>query len=348
MKDMVIELSGIEVIRRGRKILEIENLRIAPGELVGLVGPNGAGKSTLLQLLDLQLPYRAGNFKLFGCATADEDHLALRRRCALVFQENLLLSGTVFENVALALKFRGMKAEQIRLEVEAALEAFHCAHLAQRAAHRLSGGEAQRVCLARALVAKPELLLLDEPFAALDAATRSRLLRELKEVAVRRAMTVLLVSHNFKEVLAFAGRALVLFEGKIVQDDLPETVLRRPNCREAARLVEMDNILPCSVERQGDITLIRLENGLRFQMQGVAPNACNMVCIPGDAFKVVAAETDDVWRGTVIDCNAGIGVRHLTVEVAGVDFSLCLPLEKCFSTGEKISLRLDATQAQLI
>ena len=348
MKDTVIELSGIEVVRRGRKILDIEKLRIASGELVGLVGPNGAGKSTLLQFLDLQLPYRAGRFNLFGCETSGSDHLALRRRCALVFQENLLLSGTVFDNVALALKFRGMKEEEIRREVEAALEAFHCAHLAQRSAHRLSGGEAQRVCLARALVAKPELLLLDEPFAALDAATRSRLLRELKEVAIRRAMTVLLVSHNFKEVLAFAGRALVLLDGRIIQDDLPEIVLRRPNCREAASLVEMDNIMACSVERQGETTLVRLENGLAFHWQGVVPKVCSMVCIPGDAFKVVEAATEGVWQGTVIDCNAGIGVRHLTVEVAGLEISLCLPLEKCFSVGEKVGLRLDAAQASLI
>ena len=98
MKDMVIELSGIKVLRRERMILAIDELKISAGELVGLVGANGAGKSTLLKVLNLQLAYQSGDFKLFGVAAHDCDQLALRRRCALVFQDNLLISGTSGES----------------------------------------------------------------------------------------------------------------------------------------------------------------------------------------------------------------------------------------------------------
>ena len=348
MKDMVIELSGIKVLRRERMILAIDELKISAGELVGLVGANGAGKSTLLKVLNLQLAYQSGDFKLFGIAARGCDQLALRRRCALVFQENLLVSGTVFDNVALALRFRGLPEDVIREEVGNALEAFHCAHLAGRLANRLSGGEAQRVSLARALVSKPELLLLDEPFAALDAATRVSLLRELKTLATRSGMTVLLVSHNFSEVQSFAGRALVLAGGRIVQDDSPENVLRRPQSREAADLVEMDNILPCRVEREAEVKLLRMENDLTVRWPGEIEAESALLCIPGDAFSLKQLQENGDWRGTVLDCRAGIGVSRITVDVSGLTLSLCLPLQQKITAGTTVFLSFDAQQATLI
>ncbi|WP_346353771.1 ABC transporter ATP-binding protein [Azotosporobacter soli] len=350
MKETIVEINELQVLRRGREILAIDELVIEKGELVGLLGPNGAGKSTLLQMLNLQLPYQKGSVKLFSEEAALSDPVALRRRCAMVFQETLLLSGTVFDNVALALRFRGLADDVIKSKVNEALNTFHCAHLSGRLARRLSGGEAQRVCLARALVAKPELLLLDEPFAALDAATRGNLLREVKTVAQRHKMTVLLVSHNFQEILAFAERALVLLAGKLVQDERPDIVLRRPVCREAAHLVEMDNLLSATAETSAGGARIRLENGLEFHVPGCRAAGACLVCIPGDAFSLAETEReeDGFWSGQVIGSRAGIGVQCVEVSIAGLSLAIRLDWRKKLETGDALCLRLVGEQVHII
>lgn len=347
MKQHSIEIRQLCVMRRERRVLKLEEVAIEAGEIIGLVGPNGAGKSTLLQVLNLQLPYERGELRLFGQAVAKGGALTLRRRCSMVFQDTLLLAGSVFDNVALALRFRGLSEPIIAAKVDAALQAFHCSHLIARPARSLSGGEAQRVCLARALVSQPEILLLDEPFAALDAATRGGILRELKEIARRQRMTVLLVSHNFQEVLAFAERALVLVDGRIVQDDLPETVLRRPNCREAARLVEMDNVLDGRIETCGGNSVVHLSPQLTLPLAGRYEEGECTLCIPGDAFSLLEG-TGAGWIAQIVDCEPGIGTQRLTVLIAGLEWNVRLPWRESFVVGTAIFLQIAVEQLHVI
>lgn len=347
MKQHSIEIRQLCVMRRERRVLKLEELLIETGEIIALVGPNGAGKSTLLQVLNLQLPYEQGELRLFGQAVADGPTLTLRRRCSMVFQDTLLLAGNVFDNVALALRFRGLPEPTIAAKVDAALQAFHCSHLVARPASSLSGGEAQRVCLARALVSDPEILLLDEPFVALDAATRSGILRELKEIAQRQRMTVLLVSHNFQEVLSFAERALVLVAGRIVQDDLPEAVLRRPNCRAAASLVEMDNVLAGCIETCGGNSLVHLSPQLALPLAGRHDDGECTLCIPGDAFTLQECGTGG-WTAQIIDRAPGIGTQRLTVAIAGLELNVRLPWRESFIAGTTICLQIAAEQLHVI
>ena len=181
------------------------------------MGPNGAGKSTLLRVLGLLETPTAGTVRFRGEAVTPAQGLAVRRRMASVFQEPLLADATVFDNVAMGLRFRGITRAAARPRVQAWLERFGIAALADRQARTLSGGEAQRVALARALVVEPELLLLDEPFAALDQPTRETLIQDLRGVLRADRVTTVLVTHHRGEALALGDRPAVLIGGRILQ-----------------------------------------------------------------------------------------------------------------------------------
>ena len=224
-----LRVDGLVVRRGGRVVLDVERLELRRGEILALVGPNGAGKSTLVTALALLERPAAGAIALDG-APVDwrRGLLAARRRLAIVFQEPLLFDTTVAENVATGLKLRGVPGSRRDPLVERWLGRLGIAHLARRQARTLSGGEAQRTSLARALVLSPELLLLDEPFAALDAPTREALTDDLLPLLRETATTTVLVTHDRDEALALGDRIGVILDGRLVQVDSPEAVVSAP------------------------------------------------------------------------------------------------------------------------
>jgi len=219
-----LRLEGIKVVKGGRQVLAVDELYIAGGEVWSLLGPNGAGKSTLLQVVAL-LEKPAQGFLYFDGQPVTwrrQELLRLRRKLSLVFQEPLLLNTTVYKNVALGLRFRGLKEEEIRPKVEGWLKLLGISHLSSRYPWELSGGEARKVSLARALVLEPELLLLDEPFTGLDVPTRTLFLEELRRIVKERKITVLFVTHDYTEVPFLADRVALLAEGRILRIARPE------------------------------------------------------------------------------------------------------------------------------
>ncbi|MDF2633227.1 MAG: Polyamine-transporting ATPase [Pelosinus sp.] len=333
MRKPIVEIRNVKIHRNNRLVLNIEHLAIQQGEMVAVVGPNGAGKSTLLQLVNLLTPYQEGEVKLFGSNVKEMNTLSLRRRCAMVFQDSLLLNDTVFNNVALALRFRGSSAKKIKEEVCSALTAFRCLHLIDRAAHSLSGGEAQRVCLARAMVHQPELLLLDEPFVALDTPTRIALLADIKRVAQSCGMTVILVNHNYDDVLYFAERAIVFLSGQVAQDNRPEMILRQPVNRAVADLTGMDNILPCRIAKTKNV-LVCLSDDLSFSYPGNVLPSATTCCLPGDILHIMdeglVGQHDKmvVLRGIVHQIIPGVGIYQVVVDVQGLILTLRVPRER--------------------
>ena len=336
--------------------MDIDVFSVRRGELVALVGPNGAGKSTLLQTIDLLQPYQ-GELRLFGEEVRSSNSGILRRRSAMVFQDALLVSGSVFENVAWPLRFRGIAPGEIKTRVHKALADFGCDHLSHRPAKQLSGGETQRVCIARALVTEPEFLLLDEPFASLDVAMRSAMMEEIRTVAKQRGITVLLVSHNFSDVLYFAERAVALFDGRILQDDRPEILMRRPADERVARLVGMDNILPCQVQQEGNHRFVALAGGIRFAYGGPLRAMPLVCCLPGDALSLCdeqeknPAEGRIVVEGTVERVMPGIGTCRILVQFEGMVLCACLPRDYAtgrLSVGERIRLSFDPREAHIV
>ncbi|MDR1701529.1 MAG: ABC transporter ATP-binding protein [Sporomusaceae bacterium] len=345
MNTWAVSIKNMKSCRDGRVVLDIDEILIHKSEHVAVVGINGAGKSTLLQVINALLPYQSGEVKIFGQTQNTKNAFKLRQISSLVFQEPILLEDTVYENIALPLKFRKTPAKEIAPLVKKAMASFHCEHLASRHALSLSGGEAQRVCLARALVYEPELLLLDEPFTALDAVTRTEILADLKKAATDVGMTVILVSHNYKDVLYFATRAIALESGKIIQDGAPEKLLRYPATKSVASLVGMDNIFPCLVKSEENNVLIRISDEICFAKKECDPIA-NTCCLTGDELTLLQDNTAcDLEKLVIFDAvithiTPGISIYKIMLTGGGLSFVARIPREK--SLNLKIGMNVRA------
>jgi len=245
----MLAVHDLEVRLAGHTVLDVPHLSVLRAETLALMGPNGAGKSTLLQVMALLLRPRSGRVLVAGEPASPANELRLRRRLAVVFQEPLLLDTTVAQNVATGLRLRGFDAGRRNSRVADWLSRFGIAHLAGRQARTLSGGEAQRTSLARAFALEPEVLLLDEPFAALDPQTRFSLLVELQETLRETGLTAMLVTHDRNEALMFGQRVAVILAGRIAQVGDPVAVFRRPASTAVAAFVGVENVLPGIVQR---------------------------------------------------------------------------------------------------
>ncbi len=213
----LLEIRDLVVQRGGRTALRIDSLVINRGEVLALVGPNGAGKSTLLLALARLIKPECGTILFDGRPLSDWDALEYRRKISFVFQSPLLLDLSVAQNVALGLNFRGAAPAEVDLRAGRWLKLLGIDPLAKRRAGEISGGEAQRVSLARALVLDPELLLLDEPFAALDPPARLKLLEDLLPLLSEDHRTTVFVTHDLKEAARLGQRIGVLVGGRLRQ-----------------------------------------------------------------------------------------------------------------------------------
>jgi len=236
----LLEVRDLVVTRANRRILAVDELTIRKGETLAIVGPNGAGKSTLLLALAGLLRPDRGSMVFEGAPVVPARDLAYRRRIGLVFPAPLLLSTSVFGNVAAGLRFRGVGAAETRDRVEHWLERLAIAHLRDRPASQLSSGEAQRTSLARALVLDPHLLLLDEPFVALDGTTRAQLLDDFERLRVEAPTTLVLVTHHLHEAARLGDRLAILLEGRIRQCDVTERVMTSPVDADVAAIVQTE------------------------------------------------------------------------------------------------------------
>lgn len=217
-------------------------LEARDGETIGLLGPNGSGKSTTLRCLaGLEQPQRA-TIEIGGTTVTDttraKDVPPERRSIGYVFQDYLLFPHmSVLDNVAFGLRSRGVGSHEAHERATTWLERLDIADLAQRRPGQLSGGQAQRVALARAIVTEPDLLLLDEPLAALDAGTRSSVRSLLRRHLADFSGAVVLVTHDPMDAMVLADRVVVLEEGGIVQTGTPGEIARRPASDYVAQLV---------------------------------------------------------------------------------------------------------------
>jgi tungstate transport system ATP-binding protein len=317
----ILEVRELRIRRGGVELLHLPALAVAPGETLSLIGPNGAGKSTLLLALSgIERP-SAGELLFRGAPVpGGAAALAYRRRVAMVFQEPLLLDATVFENVAIGLKLRRLPAAEIARRASESLERFRVGHLAERSARTLSGGEAQRASLARAIAVAPQILLLDEPFAALDPPAREGLLDDLSRTLHETGTTTVFATHDRAEALRLADRVAVLDCGRLRQVGSAEEVLRRPADSFVAGFVGVENLLPvrltaalpgggfAAVLTDGTHSSTGGAAGARLEIgaarPGMAPGAAGLLCIrPEDV--VVAAAGEGAADDGAVNCLSG-------------------------------------------
>ena len=209
------ELRQVVLGYGGAPVLSIDDLKIEAGSVTAIVGRNGAGKSTLLRTLALQTPPQRGELYFGGKLVAAAGMIALRRRIGFLPQSPYLLHGTVYANVELGLRLRGVARGARSAAVVSMLDSLGLTHLAVRDARELSGGEAQKVALARVLVFKPEVLIFDEPFTHLDADVCDAFAKFIAECGAARTPTVIFSSHDELRAQALASRVLGIVDGKL-------------------------------------------------------------------------------------------------------------------------------------
>lgn len=310
MSDYILEGRNLEVRYEGRLALAVPEIGIRRGETLAVIGPNGAGKSTLLRVLGLLQRPVAGQILLDSrIVEMSSDLLAPRRRFASVFQDPLLIEGTVERNVGLGLQLRRMARSEVKERTGRWMQRLGIKALASRQASSLSGGEAQRVSLARAFAIEPDILLLDEPFSALDPLTREGLVRDLLRVLRESRVTSVFVTHDRDEAQRFGDRVAVVMDNRLQQVGTPEEVFSHPISESVARFVGVDNLLVGRVTAD-DAGMLTIDTGsLSVQAPGKMPiGSAVVVCLrPEDLVLQSSPETNS--------CDGVI--NHLSGRVTG-------------------------------
>ena len=312
-------LAARVVVERGTGFRLDAEVAVAPGEVLAVLGPNAAGKTTVLRAVAGLVPLSGGRIAVDGEVWDDPVTGTWRdvadRAAGLVFQDYRLFPHlSALDNVAFGARARGARRGVARAAAAAWLARVDLADVARRRPAELSGGQAQRVALARALVLEPELLLLDEPLAALDARTRLELRGELRRHLTGFAGPSLVVTHDALDALVLADRIAVLEAGRVVQTGRPVDVARRPATEYVARLVGL-NLYRGRVSPAGG-GRVDLDGGgaLVTAVRDEPPGARVLVAVPPAAVTLHAAHPPagsprNVWRGTVT------GVELLTDRV---------------------------------
>ena len=228
-----------------REVLQGLSLSIARGEVFALIGPTGAGKTTLLRIVDLLEVPGAGEIYFDGkCVPrSGKQRLEIRRRMSFIHQKPQVFNLSVYDNVACGLRWRGEGKNGIAEKVDHILEMVGLEGYKNRNARTLSGGEAQRVALARSLVLEPEVLLLDEPTANLDPISTAKIEQLISCIARQHNTTMIIATHDMSQGQQLADRIGVLLDGRLVQIGNVTDIFRSPQNEEVAHFVGMENII---------------------------------------------------------------------------------------------------------
>ena len=228
---MALGVESLRVLRGGRLVLDVLSLELRERRTTAILGPNGSGKTTLLRVLAGLEPVGEGRVHLGGAAVAGA------RDLAYAFQEIVFLRQSVRDNLGLGLRLRGVSREETWRRIEHAVALLGVAHLLDRRADRLSGGEARRVSLARALCLRARLVLLDEPLAGLDEQAYTQLVDELPQVLAAFDATTLLVSHRCDEALRLAEDLVVMVDGRVRAAGTTHDVVMNPRSSDVAKVL---------------------------------------------------------------------------------------------------------------
>ena len=325
----MLTVSGVTVAFGRVKALDRIDLQVATGEVLAILGPSGCGKSTLLRAVAGLQPLDAGEVRWDG-----EDLAGLpvhRRDFGLMFQEHALFSHRdVAANVAFGLRMQKTDAASRRRRVREVLALVGLAGFEERPIATLSGGEAQRVALARSLAPEPRLLMLDEPLGSLDRPRREELTEELRSLLRGIGVTVLHVTHDHDEAFAVGDRVAVMQSGRMARIGTPADIWHDPRRREVARFLGHANVV--TVGEDGAVPWGRL------------PAPAGPAVVRADAFSRVddpAAAADSVVTGTVADIRFRGDRFELTLRTEPDGFELLVRDPRPAAGGDRLSYAID-------
>jgi putative spermidine/putrescine transport system ATP-binding protein len=267
-----VQLSSIRHRFNDQYAVDNIDLHIQPGELVALLGPSGCGKTTLLRIVAGLLNQTSGNVKI---ANQSVDALPPNERGAgIVFQSYALFPHmTVEANVAYGLRARGVDRDTSNATVAKMLELVRMSEFAKRMPRELSGGQQQRIALARTLAVNPKILLLDEPFAALDKNLRLDMQIEIRRIQKALGVTCIMVTHDQEEALSMADRIAVMNEGKVEQFDRPEAIYDHPATLFVAKFVGTANLIRGRLSRTNEDWQLQTSAGAQLKL--ALPQPCS-------------------------------------------------------------------------
>ena len=329
-----LDVAGAEKSFGAAAVLGGVDLGVGQGEFVSLLGPSGCGKTTLLRIVAGLLAVDRGTVRL-----DDQDITALpphKRDVGVVFQNYALFPHlTVAENVAFGLKARGRGAQETREAVARFLDLVHLTDFADRSVRALSGGQQQRVAVARALAVRPKLLLLDEPFSALDRKLRETMQIDLRRLLRELGTTSVFVTHDQDEALTMSDRIAVMNKGGIEQFDAPEAIYRRPATAFALEFVGLSTRLAGTVvAQQGDLVSVDTACGRLVAPGHFVEGARVLLAVRPERIKVETAGDfafkarlrDSVFQGAKVQLHfeAPEG-DHLLVETTGLPHGIPMP-----------------------
>ena len=322
--------------RYGGDAPALENLSLAvePGELVALLGPSGCGKTTALKVVAGLLRPTSGDVRVGGrsiVGTPPE-----RREAAMVFQRPLLFPHmSVARNVGFGLKMRGAPKDETGSRVREALRRVRMEGFADRAPEELSGGQQQRVALARALVTEPRLLLLDEPFSALDANLREEMRDLVLRLQREGGHTTVFVTHDQEEAVVLADRIALVFDGRLQMYDEPEAFYDRPATREVARFFGATNF----IEGRAENGSVQTPLG-RLSLTNPAPPGDVTLTIRPEAVRLEDGENSFTAR---VASAAYLGTQvHYELRTEGTTLRAALPPHVRLAVGGEVTARLPA------
>jgi len=320
------------------------------GERLGVVGPNGSGKSTLLRAIAGLEPIARGRIALDGETLADgtTDLSPQERRIGVVFQNHRLFRHlSARDNVAFGPRSRGLSRDRARARADEWLARLDCVHLRDRRPDDLSGGESQRIALARALAQEPRALLLDEPTSALDAGARLEVRAELVRHLADLDIPTVLVTHDPVEALVMADRLVVLEEGRVVQAGAPREVAQRPLTPYVASLLGLNLYRGRPVSDR-----VELDGGGVLVPRATPAAERVLVTVPPAAISVhlrepVESSPRNAWRGRIVALEQGPSQVRLRVSgppEALVDVTLSAVAELGLRPGLEVWLSVKASE----
>ena len=289
-----ISLSNIDKSFGNKKVLDDISFNVSQGELVSLLGPSGCGKTTLLKIIAGIVEQDRGDVILSGAVINDEP--VEKRGTVIVFQDALLFPHmNVEQNIGFGLKMAKKDKLYIASQVKRMLELVDLEGFEHKYPHQMSGGEKQRIALARALAVNPKVLLLDEPFSSLDEALRLNVRELTLSIQKKLGITTILVTHDHKEAMMLSDRIILMMDGRIVQQGAPQEIYKKPASAKAADFFGKKNYIKGSVKDgifSGDFLSFRAAHE-------DSDNALAMIK-PSDIIIKASSEASSKWIQAVI------------------------------------------------
>jgi len=349
----VIELREVSKRYGDVEALKGVNLKVQRGEVLTVVGPNGSGKTTLLRILAALERPTSGEIYFEDVKIDDANAVLFRRRSTMVFQRAVVLGGSIHDNVAYGLRLRGLPRAEVDRRVGEALEVVGLSGLEGRSARRLSGGEQQRLSLARALALGCELLLLDEPTANLDPESLSVVKETISWLNSETETTIVMATHNLLQAEELSERLVLLDRGEVVEAGRPSALLLTPS-EEMASFARSENVFTGASRTVEGISHIDIGGGVEvkaaFSRSGrvavhVRPE--NIILSRGwvessarNEFKGRIVSVEDL--GPIVRLKIDIG-RVFTVQITGRSFA-----EMGLNLGSEVYLTFKASAVHLI